>query len=109
MTYSVGGRFRARVTIAATGIALALSSLAIAPSAVSAASCDANGGENAATTVIGASSSAPCLAGGNGPDTIMGKGGGDLLVGGRGPDRLRGGGGGRGPPRGPRPRHFRRR
>jgi hypothetical protein len=53
--------------------------------------CDANAGENGPTLLDGTPHDDPCLAGGNGPDIIKGKGGDDLLVGGRGPDKLRGG------------------
>jgi hypothetical protein len=53
--------------------------------------CDANTGENGPTILDGTPRNDACLAGGNGPDIIKGKGGNDLLVGGRGPDKLRGG------------------
>jgi Ca2+-binding RTX toxin-like protein len=56
-----------------------------------AADCDANRGHNGTTTVEGTSGDDRCVAGGNGPDLLMGKGGDDFMVAGRGPDRLRGG------------------
>jgi len=53
--------------------------------------CDANTGENGPTVLDGTSRDDACIAGGNGPDILKGKGGDDLIVGGRGPDKLRGG------------------
>jgi len=71
-----------------------VASLGISIGAIStAASCDALTGENGATSVAGTPKDDACVAGGNGPDVLRGKGGDDVLVGGRGPDRLRGGGG----------------
>jgi len=53
--------------------------------------CSANTGENGATWLDGTTGDDPCIAGGNGPDVLKGKGGDDFLVGGRGPDTIRGG------------------
>jgi Ca2+-binding RTX toxin-like protein len=53
--------------------------------------CDANTGENGHTVIDGTPGDDACIAGGNGPDILKGKGGDDLLVGGRNFDRLRGG------------------
>lgn len=59
--------------------------------ATAAEPCDANTGENGPTILDGTPGNDACIAGGNGPDILKGKGGKDLLVGGRGPDKLRGG------------------
>lgn len=55
------------------------------------APCNANTGENAPSVIDGTPEDDACIAGGNGPDILKGKGGDDLLVGGRNFDKLRGG------------------
>jgi Ca2+-binding RTX toxin-like protein len=93
MTYGTHRATARHLISLMTGSMLVAGILLVPSSRVIASSCDADAGQNGVTTVAGTSRSDVCLAGGNGPDTIRGKGGNDVLVGGRGPDLLRGGGG----------------
>jgi Ca2+-binding RTX toxin-like protein len=90
---SVRGRSAMEVSIGVALIAILMMSLLVLPrgAALGGPTCDANTGANAPSVLDGTSGDDACIAGGNGPDILKGKGGSDLLVGGRGPDKLRGG------------------
>lgn len=77
--------------LAAAALVAAMLPLLSGALASAATKCTANTGENGATWVDGTSGNDRCIAGGNGPDVLKGKGGKDRIVGGRGPDKLRGG------------------